>query len=109
MQDLIPTSVFLQSLSKLFKFLHKSLHTKFFVFFNLISNLIINCNRYKKIKFKSKIKGLKLLIKGKLGGKMRANLKYLQEGRIPTQSYNKKVIVSKQNTSTLYGMYGLTL
>ena len=108
-QGLMNSATFLQILSQLFKYLHKRVHTRFFVFFNLISNLIINYNRYKKVKFKSKIKGLKLLIKGKLQGKMRANLKYLQEGKIPTQSFNKKVDIAKQSICTLYGVYGLTL
>lgn len=85
------------------------MHTRFFVFFNLISNLIIHYGRYEQIKLGSKIKGLKLLIKGKLQGKMRASLKYLQEGKIPTQSFSKKVDIAKQSVCTLYGVFGLTL
>ena len=109
MQGLMNANAFLQTLSHLFKYLHKRMHTRFFVFFNLISNLILNYGRYEKIKFKSEIKGLKLLIKGKIQGKMRANSKYLQEGKIPTQSFNKHVDISKQNVCTLYGVFGLTL
>ena len=33
----------------------------------------------------------KFLIKGKLQGKMRASNKILQEGKVPTQSFNKHV------------------
>lgn len=109
LQGLMSSGNFLEILSQLFKYLHKKVHTRFFVFFNLISNLIININRYKDFKCKSEIKGLKLLIKGKLQGKMRANLKYLQEGKMPTQSFNKNVDIAKQSVCTLYGTYGLTL
>lgn len=109
LQGLMTSANFLHILSQLFKYLHKRAHTRFFVFFNLISNLIVNINRYKDVNFKSKIKGLKLLIKGKLQGKMRANVKYLQEGKMPTQSFNKNVDISKQHICTLYGTYGLTL
>jgi hypothetical protein len=108
-QDLIPINTFLETLSQLFKYLHKRIHTRFFVFFNSITNLIINFNRYKTIRFTSKIKGLKLRIKGKLQGKMRASLKYLQEGKIPAQSFSKPVYTAKQTISNLYGAYGLTL
>lgn len=108
-QGLITADAFLQTLSQLFKYLHKRIHSRFFVFFNLVSNLILNYSRYEKIKFKSEIKGLKLLIKGKIQGKMRANSKYLQEGKIPTQSFNKDVKVAKQSVCTLYGVFGLTL
>ncbi len=109
LNGLIDSKFFLQTLSQLFKFLHKKTHTKFFVFFNLISNLIVNISHYKIRFLKSEIKGLKLLIKGRIRGKMRASLKYLQEGQIPAQSFNKTVTVSKQHVCTLYGVYGLTL
>lgn len=109
LQGLINSITFIQILSQLFKYLHKRTHSRFYVFFNLISNLIVNIHRYKAIKFKSKIKGLKLLIKGKLQGKMRANQKYLQDGKMPTQTFSKKVTVVRQNICTLYGVYGLTL
>lgn len=109
MQGLMNAATFLQTLSQLFKYLHKRIHTRFFVFFNLISNLILNYSRYEAIKLKSEIKGLKLLIKGKIQGKMRADSKYLQEGKIPTQSFNKQVDIAKQSVCTLYGVFGLTL
>lgn len=105
----INTKVFAQLLSQLFKYLHKKGHTRFFVFFNLISNLLINIKNYKNIKFKSEIKGLKFLIKGRLQGKMRASSKFLQEGTIPTQSFNKNIEIAKQHVCTNYGVYGLTL
>jgi hypothetical protein len=109
LQGLINSTNFLQILSQLFKYLHKRIHSRFFVFFNLISALIVNINRYKNIAFKSQIRGLKLLIKGKLQGKMRANLKYLQEGKMPTQSFKTNIDIAKQKVCTLYGVYGLTL
>jgi ribosomal protein S3 len=56
-----------------------------------------------------KIYGLKLLIKGRLKGKMRASSTLLQQGTIPNQTLNKKIDYSMQHVSTLYGVYGLTL
>ncbi len=105
----ISSKIFVQLLSQLFKYLHKKTHTRFFVFFNLISNLIINIKNYKNIELKSDIKGLKFLIKGRLQGKMRASSKFLQEGKVPTQSFNKDVDIAKQHICTNYGVYGLTL
>jgi hypothetical protein len=109
LNGLISAKIFVQLLSQLFKYLHKKTHTRFFVFFNLISNLLINIKNYKNIELKSNIKGLKFLIKGKLQGKMRASNKILQEGKVPTQSFNKHVDIAKQHVCTNYGVYGLTL
>lgn len=103
------STTFIVLLSQIFKHLHKKKHARFFIFFNLISNLILNINRYQKYKFQSEIKGLKLLVKGRIRGKMRASLKYMQEGKIPSQSFNKKINAVKQHVNTLYGVYGLTL
>jgi hypothetical protein len=109
MQNLLDVKSFLQIICQIFKHLHKKAHTKFFVFFNLISNLIINFNLLKKTHYTSQIKGLKLLIKGRLQGKMRASSKYLIEGTIPAQNLNKNIEYATQGVSTIYGVYGLTL
>ena len=109
MQGLINEKTFLYAWTLLFRYLHKQAHTKFFIFFNLVINLILNVTQYKKIKTKSKIKGLKLIIKGRLQGKMRASLKCLQDGKIPSQSIDKYVTVVKHSACTVYGVYGLTL
>jgi hypothetical protein len=109
MQNLLDVKSFLQIICQIFKHLHKKGHTKFFVFFNLISNLIVNFNLMKKTQYSSQIKGLKLLIKGRLQGKMRASSKYLIEGTIPAQNLNKNIEYATQGVSTIYGVYGLTL
>jgi len=109
MQNLLDAKSFLHVVCQIFKNLHKKAHTKFFVFFNLISNLIINFNLLKKSDYTLQIKGLKLLVKGRLQGKMRASSKYLIEGTIPAQNLNKNIEYATQGVSTIYGIYGLTL
>jgi hypothetical protein len=40
---------------------------------------------------------------------MRASSKFLQEGKVPRQSFNANVSYARQGVCTLYGVYGLTL
>ena len=108
LKNLISINAFIKIVSFLFRFLHKNLHSRFLFFWDLISSLIIN-NSYIKKKLNSNIKGLKLLLKGRIKGKMRASSHFIQKGSIPTQTIKKKVEFINCQSRTVYGVYGLTL
>lgn len=108
LQNLVCGKTFILLLAQLFKHLHKKVHTRFFIFFNLISSLLITMDTSKVLKG-PKLQGLKLQINGRLRGKMRASTKTLQEGKIPNQSFDQKIEISQQHVYTTYGVYGLTL
>ena len=109
LKGLLNANSFLQTLGFLFRYIHKKLHTKFFLFFNLISKLILTSNLCQERMLLNKIYGLKLLVKGRLKGKMRASSTLLQQGTVPNQTLSKKIDYSMQHVLTIYGVYGLTL
>jgi small subunit ribosomal protein S3 len=52
------------------------------------------------------IKGLKILIKGRLNGKLRAKSKLIEIGKIPLQTINSKINYSTSVSYSLYGTFG---
>lgn len=60
-------------------------------------------------KRKNSIKGLKLVISGKLKGKPRSSSTLLLVGNISSQTLDSKIDFSKTHVYTIYGVFGLKL
>lgn len=86
----------------IFRFLPKRSHSKFFTFIKTVLNVVINLPR-------SKVKGIKLLLNGKIKGKLRSNSFKLSVGAIGLQTLCSKNDLSKMHINTLYGCFGLSL
>lgn len=65
-------------------------------------------SQFLKSKF-SKITGLKLTIKGRFNGALRANQKIIQIGAVPLQSLNAKINYSQSVAFTKNGTFGIKL
>jgi len=57
----------------------------------------------------SSIQGLKVLIKGRLNGKLRAKSRLLLIGKIPLQTINSKISYSTSVSYSLYGTFGFKI
>jgi|GEM_PF-2823557 len=55
----------------------------------------------------SKVKGIKILIKGRINGRPRAKLKFFKIGNLPIQSINEKVDFSEAVAHNSNGTYGV--
>ena len=57
----------------------------------------------------SKIKGIKILIKGRLNGKPRSSKKLIQIGRISSQSFDSKISSTKKTAFSALGTFGIKI
>jgi hypothetical protein len=89
-------------LGYIFKSLSKKFHTRFILFIKHSIKIMLGKN-IKSVK----LKGIKLIISGRLLGKPRASSILINEGCIPNQSLNKYVSFSKKHVYTIYGAFGL--
>lgn len=85
-------------LGKIFKYLMKKSHNKFFNFLKKLSHLVTRS---------STIGGIKFGINGKLKGKLRANSFKLEIGKIGIQTITSDIDFSIVHINTLYGCFGL--
>lgn len=85
-------------LGKIFKYLMKKSHNKFFNFLKKLSYLVTKS---------SSIEGIKFVINGKLKGKLRAKSFKLEIGKIGIQTITSDIDFSKVHINTLYGCFGL--
>jgi ribosomal protein S3 len=51
--------------------------------------------------------GVKFIISGRLKGKQRSDSKLIKVGKVPTQTFSKKVDFFTQSSHTMYGVFGL--
>jgi ribosomal protein S3 len=58
---------------------------------------------------KSKIKGLKFILSGRIQAKLRSSKEIIQVGKVPSQSIEKNIEFSKIHVYTLFGAFGLKL
>lgn len=100
----ISAQTFLFFLQKIFKNLTKKNHNQFLSFLKTCFILLIV-----NLKKKNSIKGLKLLINGKLKGKPRSSSTLILVGNISTQTLDSKIDFSKTHVYTIYGVFGLKL
>jgi hypothetical protein len=109
----IPTNSFLFVLGQIFKFLLKRKHVRFFNLVNILFKTLIypknlKCQTLsKEFKSRNNILGLKLVISGRLKGKLRSQKKCFLFGQVPNQSISKNIEFSKTDVFTRYGVFGL--
>lgn len=89
-------------LGTIFKFLPKKSHGKYFLFIKTIISTLIKHPE-------SKIKGIKVLMSGKLKGKQRASVFKTSRGEIEIQTISANNDLSKVHIHTLYGAFGLAM
>lgn len=105
----VPVSSYLTVLTDIFKFLPKSLHSRFFLLVKVLINILTKNVKTKKLTIPSDIKGIKLNIKGKLKGKLRKSSISTQKGRVPSQSINHHTEFSRLHVTTRIGVFGFRL
>lgn len=90
-------------IARFFKIFHKS--KKILKFLLFLSKFVANTDN---IRFKnSKIKGLKIQIKGRTGGVPRSRKHIFEKGCIPLQTISSTVNYSLVHIHTIYGAFGL--
>lgn len=94
----VKIDVYNMILGRIFKFLMKKSHNKFFSFLKKLSHLVTRS---------STIEGIKFGINGKLKGKLRAKSFRLEIGKIGIQTIASDIDFSKVHINTLYGCFGL--
>jgi len=98
----VSTSSVLVILAQIFQVLPKQIHSRFLNFLKLNFKLIV-------IGLRSRIKGIKFVINGKIKGKTRSSSNIISFGKIPTQSISKIVDYSNIHVFTVYGVFGFKL
>ena len=102
----ISAKIFLIFLQRTFKNLTKKQHNQFLSFLKICFNLLI----YDLKSFtKHPLKGIKLIINGKLKGKPRANSTCILVGNVSNQTLSSNIDYSKIHVYTLYGVFGLKI
>ena len=97
--------------AEIFRILQKKAHSKFFNFIIKYFKLLISESNY-TLKGSKKIfslKGLKIIINGKLKGKPRSSNYIYTAGSVPIQTLNYNIEYSKTHVFTIYGVFGIKL
>lgn len=94
----IPSKTFLYFLGQIFKFLPKKKHARFFSFVKKVFSLFFNV--------KTNIMGLKLLIGGRLKGKLRKKKIFIQLGKIPSLTISKDIEFNRIHVFSKHGVFG---
>lgn len=98
----IDINTYCNVLGSIFKYLPKRSHAKYFLFIKTLISALI--------KFPgSKIKGVKVVMNGKLKGKLRASEFKTSRGEIDIQTISANNDLSQVHIHTLYGAFGLTM
>jgi small subunit ribosomal protein S3 len=86
-------NVYLNTLSFIFKYLRKRAHVRYYSLLKKTFQIVIKSPR-------TKIKGVRFLIKGRLKGKTRASTHTIQIGRVPRQSFSANVEYAESTAFT---------
>jgi len=106
-QRKITAATLLSTLGTIFKILPKRLHNSYFRFLkSLIQEVLLE---QKKVDKTTKIIGVKLLINGKLRGKLRSSSLTINQGRIGAQVLSNNMEFAKVHVNTMYGCFGFQL
>ena len=93
--------LYIRILGRIFKYLHKRNHSKYFTFIRDLMNFIVNKN--------IAVKGLKFQIQGRLQAKERAESYKIVVGKIPSNTSKSNIVYEKLSVETPYGVYGLKM
>lgn len=102
LQHKISAEIFVSFLALLFSKMSKYQHSQFFI---LIKNLFESLTTWPS----SKIKGMRLVINGRIRGQLRSSTMILEHGRVGNQTMNNCVEYAKSTAFTIYGTYGFKL
>lgn len=105
LNDRIGIKTYTKVWARAFKFISKRMHGKFFGFIKSTIQVIVNYPY--KIVTKDRIKGIRIVVSGRLKGKQRSGSKRFWSGNVPTQSLSKNVEFCSTPSLTLYGTFGL--
>lgn len=108
-ENKIDIQAYLSLLAQIFRVLRKKTHSRFIFFLRELLSLLTVDKAKKKLSLKHDIKGIKLLINGKLRGKARSSSSCVQAGSVPIQSLDKKLSFAKIHVYTLYGIFGFRI
>jgi len=86
----------------LFKYLNKRKHSKFILFVSCLFDHLI-------LKYPSQIRGLRLVISGRLLSKPRSSVAKIERGTLNLTSKDADLSSSQMHVYTLYGAFGLKL
>jgi hypothetical protein len=108
-ENKISTQSYLSLLAQIFRVLRKKAHSRFLFFLRELLCFLTIDKTNKKLSPNHDIRGIKLLINGKLRGKTRSSSSCVQAGSIPIQSLDKKLSFAKIHVYTLYGIFGFRI
>lgn len=101
-RKLLDVKVFLSLIGLLFKYLNKKKHKRFLQFISNLFDHLIKTNP-------NQIKGLKLIISGRLLAKARSSVAKIERGTVNITCMDADLISSQMHVYTLYGAFGLKL
>lgn len=97
-----PNFSFLQALCQIFRILTKRHHSKYILFLQYVFNEITSHFNNEAIL----IKGLKLVLSGKIKGKLRSSVVNIVSGSVPINTISLDVSFYKMHCYTFYGVFG---
>lgn len=97
---------FIKIIVEMFRILQKKRHGRFLGFITTYFNSLIKNLNYKRLK---RILGIKIIISGKLKGKLRSNTFNKTFGSMPIQTFKSKIEYAKSHAFTIYGVFGLKI
>lgn len=101
-RELLDAKSLLLLFGSLFKYLNKRKHNRFIFFVsNLFDYLVKN--------YSSQIKGIKLVISGRLLSKPRSSIAKIERGTLNLTSKDARIVSNQMHVYTLYGAFGLKL
>lgn len=101
----IKAKFLLKNLVDIFRMLQKKLHSKFLNFISQYFKLLILESSFLAVN----LKGLKLVISGKLKGKPRSTKYIYSVGSVPIQTLSCNIDYAKGHAFTIYGVFGFKL
>lgn len=108
-QGHVTSNVYLNILGVVFSSLSKRRHKTFLMFLERLFTIFLNLPSSDSSLSKSKIKGLKFILSGRIQAKLRSSKEIIQVGKVPSQSIEKNIEFSKIHVYTLFGAFGLKL
>jgi hypothetical protein len=107
----IQATFLIKIFAEIFRILQKKMHSKFFNFISKYFKLLISESGYSFNKQKKifNLKGIKIVINGKLKGKPRSSNYIHTVGSVPVQTLNYNIEYAKTHAFTIYGVFGIKL
>ena len=107
----IQANFLIKIFAEIFRILQKKMHSKFFNFISKYFKLLISeaASTFANLKKNFTLKGIKLVINGKLKGKPRSSNYIYTAGSVPVQTINYNIEYAKTHAFTIYGVFGFKL